>query len=481
MAKIGIGVVTYNRLPYLKECIKRIQQHTRQKYELIVADDGSQDGSREWCAEMGIPIVGKDNRGVCWNKNRALFALQALGCDPILLVEDDCLPDVDGWEGDWIIATALYGHVSFAHPKLKRWQISGSGTAIDPIVNNKATAQCASISGEALRRVGFFDTRFKGYGVGHAEWTTRVKRAGYGFKFVILEGGARARANLYISGGIEANDAPTFKDPGNIKRNEDLFNEIKMESIYRSPWRGEDEKEIFSADLELASISLDNYSSAFRPDNLDLRRELRTVLYHKASANAIHDIVKDTASFAIKDGWLASISSGIGILNGELSAGFTDSVQSLLKERIQNDWSVLDFGGGLGSVWWAGNVSNVISLTRDHQEATRGQSFAPSSGKISFIESESAGNDYLQSIESNLQIISIREEISENLLNFALTKIAIDGVVLFSSNDWKLTSSARPGLLANDFKEIKLFGLIPGSWRRGASSIFYRVNNCLKI
>ncbi|RYZ89602.1 MAG: glycosyltransferase, partial [Proteobacteria bacterium] len=150
MLKLGIGIVTYNRLERLQQVVAAVKAHTTSPFELVVAEDGGDDGTREWCAQEGVRIVSGQNAGVCWNKNRALFALQAMGCDPILLLEDDCFPVETGWDQDWRIATALYGHVSFAHDKLAPWKISGSGRATDPVVNYKSTAQCSSVSGLAL-------------------------------------------------------------------------------------------------------------------------------------------------------------------------------------------------------------------------------------------------------------------------------------------------------------------------------------------
>ena len=245
MSKIGIGIVTFNRLAYLQTVVAAVQANTTGPYELVVADDGSTDGTADWCRSNGVRVVSGANHGVCWNKNRALYALQALGCDPILLLEDDCVPVTKGWDADWRVATALYGHVAFAHAKLDPWIISGTGEPSDPYVNPKATAQCSSASAMALYEVGYFDTRFKGYGVGHAEWTTRMKRVGQGLAITIEPDGKDGNANLYIRGGLEADDAPTFKDKAEIAANQELFHRIKREPVFRFPWSTDDEQARF--------------------------------------------------------------------------------------------------------------------------------------------------------------------------------------------------------------------------------------------
>jgi glycosyltransferase involved in cell wall biosynthesis len=178
LATLGIAVVTYRRPDRLKRSLEQVAALTRTPHELVVADDGSDDGTADELRSQNVRVVTGANRGVCWNKNRGLFALMALGCETLVLLEDDIYPDREGWEADWIEAALRWHHVAFAHEKIGEHVLGGTGTPEDPLVNYKATAQCVAVSAQAMRQVGFLDSRFKGYGVGHAEWTTRFKRAG---------------------------------------------------------------------------------------------------------------------------------------------------------------------------------------------------------------------------------------------------------------------------------------------------------------
>ena len=84
---LGIGIITYNRRQVLEECIARILKHTKLPYRLLVADDGSPDDTAEVCRKRHIDVITGENRGVCWNKNRALYTLMNYdACDPILLL-----------------------------------------------------------------------------------------------------------------------------------------------------------------------------------------------------------------------------------------------------------------------------------------------------------------------------------------------------------------------------------------------------------
>lgn len=249
---LGIAIVTYQRRDRLERLVPLLERLTTSGHELVVAEDGGTDGAAAWALDQGLRVVTGPNRGVCWNKNRGLFALAALGCDPLLLFEDDVEPVREGWERDWIEATARWHHLAYHHPKIAPLVVDGDGSPERPYVNNKATAQCTSISAEALATVGYLDTRFKGYGVGHAEWTTRIKRAGYGYQEITLPDGRRAKANLYLDGGLVANDARSFRDNAQVRANRELFRAIKREPIHRNPWTTSEERDAFLAEQAAA-------------------------------------------------------------------------------------------------------------------------------------------------------------------------------------------------------------------------------------
>ena len=130
---------------------------------------------------LGIPVAGGVNRGIAWNKNRALYLLSAvMGCDVVLLLEDDVHPDGLGWERPWVEGAARWGHLNWAAPWIADRFVSGAGTPQDPTMCSVTSAQCAVFSAEALRYAGYFDPRFRGFGHEHVEHSRRMIRCGYG-------------------------------------------------------------------------------------------------------------------------------------------------------------------------------------------------------------------------------------------------------------------------------------------------------------
>ncbi|MGK7893773.1 MAG: tetratricopeptide repeat protein [Xenococcus sp. (in: cyanobacteria)] len=244
--RLGIGLITYNRLDHLKNCVERIKRFTKIPYYLVIADDGSSDGSLEWCLNQELPVISGKNHGVVWNKNRALYALiNETDAKCILLLEDDCWPNSEDWAQQWYEATYAWHHINFAHPNtiLSRTGsiITGTGTPENPYQSKLLTGQCTGCSRSAMDVVGYLDTRFRGYGYGHVEWTRRFLKSEL---FKQGNGGTQAKPFIYpcIVGGLEPHDGLSFGTQEQLQYNNKVFQSVIKDSIYREPWNNEEEK-----------------------------------------------------------------------------------------------------------------------------------------------------------------------------------------------------------------------------------------------
>lgn len=250
---IGIGIITYNRIDYLKKVVDAVIRNTSSPYVLVVADDGSDDGSKEFLNSKSIPMIGGVNRGISWNKNRALFALRNYaGSSTIVLLEDDTLPFQFGWEALWADAVSRFGYATYAHPKVLDAVMAGSGAPTDPYGCTKITSQCATVSSLALDQVGYFDTRFKGYGIEDGEWSTRLRNCGFGIVRVPDNNGGYIKANAMISGGVYTIDADSYRNNDDVARNREVFKLIRNDPIPRDAWRTNEEKELLIKEIEEA-------------------------------------------------------------------------------------------------------------------------------------------------------------------------------------------------------------------------------------
>jgi glycosyltransferase involved in cell wall biosynthesis len=250
---VGIGIVTYNRKAILSDTIDRVRAYTRQPgAALVVADDGSSDGTLAMLREKQVPVITGVNKGIAWNKNRALFLLsQMLGCETVILLEDDTQPNRAGWEADWMRGARRWGHVNFAGDWMSEHFLSGAGTVEDPILCNMVTAQCSAFSWNALTFGGYFDSRFKGYGHEHVDHTRRLVRVGYGGSDELIEGQERVLYYL-IKGDLTVVSSQSFLNEAQVQSNLEVARQSMGQAHYRAPWGNDIQLRQFRSETESA-------------------------------------------------------------------------------------------------------------------------------------------------------------------------------------------------------------------------------------
>lgn len=87
--KIGVGIITCNRLDYLKKLIDTLVPCRQYIDELIIINDGQDIPT--WSLPFGTWSDNEKNLGVGKSKNRALKYLFDKGCDFLFVIEDDML------------------------------------------------------------------------------------------------------------------------------------------------------------------------------------------------------------------------------------------------------------------------------------------------------------------------------------------------------------------------------------------------------
>lgn len=62
--KFSVIIPTYNRLNYLKSCLKSVREQVTPPHEIIIVDDGSTDGTLDWVGQQGdCVLLGQENGG----------------------------------------------------------------------------------------------------------------------------------------------------------------------------------------------------------------------------------------------------------------------------------------------------------------------------------------------------------------------------------------------------------------------------------
>lgn len=95
---ISVIIVTYNRLGQLQECLNALKNQTldKDKYDVIVVDDGSSDGTKEYLQELNwedkprYRYFLEEHQGLVGARN---FGAAKSSAKYISFTDDDCIPE----------------------------------------------------------------------------------------------------------------------------------------------------------------------------------------------------------------------------------------------------------------------------------------------------------------------------------------------------------------------------------------------------
>lgn len=193
MKLVSIVIPTFNGLHLLRDCIHSIRAHTRTPHEIIIVDNGSTDGTLEYCRDQQLICISQEkNTGFPVACNAGLRIASG---DALLLLNNDVLVS-----RHWLtnMLNALYSgeEIGIVGPMTNYG--SGKQQSELPYTNleelaehydraykgkrlevNRIIGLCLLFKREVMDRIGLLDERFS---PGHYEdddYCYRARQAGY--------------------------------------------------------------------------------------------------------------------------------------------------------------------------------------------------------------------------------------------------------------------------------------------------------------
>ena len=125
---VSVIIPTYNRVDLLKETIQSVREQTFRDFEIIVVNDGSSDGTREWLeAQSDIRVLSQPNSGIAMSRNHG--AMLAKGKWLAFLDHDDLwTSDKLAIQAEFVKNNSHVGLVAARHVRLgKKYSKSRRG------------------------------------------------------------------------------------------------------------------------------------------------------------------------------------------------------------------------------------------------------------------------------------------------------------------------------------------------------------------
>lgn len=198
----SIIVLTWNQLPCTRECLASISAHTSERYELIIVDNGSTDGTVAWLHQQAhqdnrIRVIANDvNLGFAKGCNQGIDAAQG---EYILLLNNDVVVTA-GWLSGMLECYQRKSQVGIVGPMTNN--ISGIQRVVDVgydtvagldafaasfrqrnryrmVENRRIVGFCMLFSKQLADEVGLLDETFGSGNFEDDDYCLRAELAGY--------------------------------------------------------------------------------------------------------------------------------------------------------------------------------------------------------------------------------------------------------------------------------------------------------------
>lgn len=201
LPRIFIGIKTFNRIDYLRNCIDSLMATLDAGFEYVVAvaDDGSTDGTLEYLSNLRLPldftVVYNNKRYASGQFNDLVRMAMRRRADFMIIVDDDVVFKKAGWISGYFNAARHSGYPHLCHYNLphhaqlaprrgvsvvpeKHKSIAFDLTAYGNVEG--CMGALITLTPEVVDRIGLADeTNFFIRGQWHVDFSARACRAGF--------------------------------------------------------------------------------------------------------------------------------------------------------------------------------------------------------------------------------------------------------------------------------------------------------------
>lgn len=185
--------------------------------------------------------------------------------------------------------------------------------------------------------------------------------------------------------------------------------------------------------------------------------------------------------FSLQSGHLrSSFARRACAANGDPLPWYTYPAIDFLSARDFTGRSILEFGGGQSTLWWAKRARRVVTIEADEDWANELRAKVPANSEIHHVPVDEARRiDLVSSAlgSERFDVVIIDGHLREEAIPLAFERLTPNGAVIFDNADGY---GCFEGTKDRVFCRVDFFGFAPGVSLRHPTSIFFD-NQCFLV
>jgi len=198
----------------------------------------------------------------------------------------------------------------------------------------------------------------------------------------------------------------------------------------------------------------------------------------------INTLLINKKSYLRTTGYLQSCKNGYPCdESGDYLPWMNYPVIAFLKERLNKNINIYEYGSGYSTRFYASRSNSVTSLEYNRYWYTKIKETLPDNVSLIFKESDVDG-EYCRAIHESqrkYEMVVIDGDDRENCMRECLNALSDNGIVLLDDSQRECYANSILMLEELGFKRIHFEGLKPKGKHMDRTTIFYRDQNCFGI
>ncbi len=201
------------------------------------------------------------------------------------------------------------------------------------------------------------------------------------------------------------------------------------------------------------------------------------MLAHSAAPDHVARLAPARLNALVHTGWLHSVYAGIPVnADGEPLPWITYPAIDFLEPRVGPDWTVLEWGCGQSTRWWAARVRRVVSVEHDPDWHARVAATAPANVAVHLRPDPAAYADLAGVDHPDQQYDAVLIDGLERnrCARTAVARVRPDSIIIVDNADRGSLRDGLAFLAAAGWLRVDFFGLMPAYAYRTCTSVFFK-------